>query len=245
MHLPFRHGDARRARRGGVDRSGARRHVPGAGTDPDGDAVDYVVARDPQHGAATITGGRVDYRPAAGFSGRDEVAVIVCDDGTPSLCGSGTVRFEVSTLAVDDAARTDAGTPVAIDSLANDAGASGPPVVTVDPQDGSVRWVDGAFVYTPDEGFTGRDRFTYRICSPAPDPLCSTAEVVVVVAADDAGPGGTDDDPPRPSDDGTAGDDPSGFLPDAGGPAGWLAALGALLLGAGAWLVRRTRRSPA
>lgn len=211
-----------------------------AGSDPDGDALTYVVAQDPAHGTATVTGSRVDYRPAAGFSGRDEVAVIVCDDGIPSLCSSGTVRFEVSPLAVDDAARTDEATPVAIDALANDAGAAGPPAVTVGPQDGTVRWAGGRFVYTPDEGFTGRDRFTYRICSPGPHPLCASAEVVVDVAADDAVPGdegGTG----TPPDESATTDDLSGGLPDAGGPALWLGALGAALLGAGAWLVRRGR----
>ncbi|TCI97655.1 Ig-like domain-containing protein [Aeromicrobium sp. IC_218] len=211
-----------------------------AGSDPDGDALTYVVAQDPAHGTATITGSRVDYRPAAGFSGRDEVAVIVCDDGIPSLCASGTVRVEVSPLAVDDRARTDAGTPVRIDALANDAGASGAPTVTVDPQDGSVRRAGGRFVYTPDQGFTGRDRFTYRICSPGPDPLCASAEVVVDVAADDVVPddeGGTG----TPPDGSTTTDDLTGGLPDAGGPALWLGVLGAALLGAGAWLVRRGR----
>ncbi|WP_081591830.1 Ig-like domain-containing protein [Aeromicrobium massiliense] len=214
------------------------------GTDPDGDAVSYVVARDPRNGTATVTGSGVTYTPKAGFSGRDDMSVIVCDDGAPSLCASGTVSFEVSPLATDDRARTQPGRPVALDSLANDKGSVGAPVVVDDPSDGTVVWRDGRFVYTPEDGFTGTDRFTYRICSAGPDPLCAEAEDTIVVAAapapDDGGTPG-DEGSGGPGDPGDGGSLPGG-LPDAGGPAGWIAALGGLLLAGGAWLMRRRVR---
>ena len=221
-----------------------------SGTDPDGDRLTYTIVGQPAHGTASVSGAGTRYVPDAGFTGRDTYRVVVCDDGTPVFCSTGLVEVEVAPLAVDDSARAGAGQAVGIDVLANDAGASGPPVVTSAPGRGRVVWRDGKLVYTPDDGFEGTDTFRYRICSPEPEPLCSEATVTIVVdPADDDGPtgGGGDDGSDGGGDGSSDGQDDSsgGILPDTGGPALWLGLLGTGLLAGGGWLVRRTRRLPA
>lgn len=224
------------------------------GTDPDGDGLTYTIVDQPAHGTASVSGAGTRYVPDAGYSGRDTYRVVVCDDGVPVFCSTGLVEVEVAPVAVDDSARTGVGQAVDIDVLANDAGAAGPPVVTSAPEHGRVVWRDGTYVYTPDDGFDGTDRFGYRLCSPEPqpepEPLCSEATVTIVVdPADDDGPaGGGGDDGSDGGGDGTGdGQDDSagGILPDTGGPALWLGLLGAALLTGGGWLVRRGRRLPA
>ncbi|HTW16782.1 MAG TPA: Ig-like domain-containing protein [Nocardioides sp.] len=221
------------------------------GTDPDGDRLTYTIVGQPAHGTASVSGAGTRYVPAPGFTGRDTYRVVVYDDGLPVFCSTGLVEVEVAPLAVDDRARTDAGRPVGIDVLANDAGAAGPPVVTSGPGHGRVVWRYGRYVYTPDDGFDGTDRFRYRICSPEPDPLCAEATVTIVVDPQD------DDGDPAGGGEGAGGDDgggdgsgdgqddsAGGILPDTGGPALWLGLLGAGLLTGGGWLVRRSRRLP-
>ncbi len=68
--------------------------------------------------------------------------------------------------AVDDMAMTDVNTSVTIDALGNDMDAQGDTfsVSSFDqPGKGTVSLKDGKFVYTPDDGFTGDDSFSYEI----------------------------------------------------------------------------------
>jgi gliding motility-associated-like protein len=54
--------------------------------------------------------------------------------------------------------------------------------VTVTPNHGTVVInLDGTITYTPDQGFTGIDSFTYQICDDGIPSLCDTAVVYVTV----------------------------------------------------------------
>ncbi|TAJ08181.1 hypothetical protein DMA11_21450 [Marinilabiliaceae bacterium JC017] len=44
---------------------------------------------------------------------------------------------------------------------------------------------DGAYTYTPNDGFFGTDRFTYRVCDNGSPSACSTAVVTIIVTAFD------------------------------------------------------------
>jgi LPXTG-motif cell wall-anchored protein len=190
--------------------------------------------------------GALRYEPEAGYAGHDVFGVTVCDDGRPPLCSSALVRVDVYPEAVDDRATTPQETAVTIDVVDNDSGRHVAPAVVDGPASGTVEVSGDQLVYTPDDGFTGTDRFDYRLCTPGPDPLCRTATVTVTVVPDDQGGdnghdgngngNGSDDG----SDDGS--DGPSGSLPDTGGPAFWLGAMGALMVAGGGTVLMAARR---
>lgn len=118
---------------------------------------------------------RLEYTADAGFTGLDTFAYTV-------VAGNGeadTATVEVNVLprnpeaptANDDTATTERGTATGIDVLANDTDPDGDSLQVLsasDPDNGTVElYYDGfenrttALIYTPDEGFTGTDTFTY------------------------------------------------------------------------------------
>lgn len=118
---------------------------------------------------------RLEYTADDGFSGLDTFAyTIVAENGQTD-----TATVEVNVLprnpeaptANDDLATTEQGVATGIDVLANDTDPDGDPLQVLsasDPGNGTVElYYDGfenrttALVYTPDEGFTGTDTFTY------------------------------------------------------------------------------------
>jgi uncharacterized repeat protein (TIGR01451 family) len=87
----------------------------------------------------------------------------------------------------DDAYTTPFNTPVNGDVSLNDDFPAGSDLSLVSsPANGSVVLAeDGNFIYTPNNGFTGVDVFTYEVCLPAPNgTVCDTATVTIVVGPD-------------------------------------------------------------
>lgn len=217
---------------------------PVAATDPDGDTVTFQDVFPPADGQSALSPdrARTTYTPATGFTGRDQYRYTACDDGTPSLCATGTVVVLVLPVAVDDATTTPAGTPVTIAVEGNDRGTVRAVELVTAPAHGTAR-PGGSFVYTPAAGFTGTDTFRYRICSPDGE-ACAEAVVTVVVTA----PAGPVDPPaPGPADPGgpagSGGPDGSGGARDdgrvlavTGADAAPVAVTALGLLGAGATL---------
>ena len=123
-------------------------------------------------------------------------------------------------VASDDSASTAFNTPVTVNVVANDSDVDADLIlssvaVVAGPGNGSATPNgDGTITYTPNDGFSGTDTFSYEICDAT--ALCDTANVTVEVASgtDDVPPSapGPPSDPGRPSDPGP----PSG----AGGAAG-------------------------
>ena len=85
-----------------------------------------------------------------------------------------TITVDATAQANADTATTTAGTPVAVDVLANDlvngapataAVLDGAPTVTVPPTNGVAVWnaATDRFDYTPNPGFCGEDTFQYQI----------------------------------------------------------------------------------
>nr|WP_261341202.1 Ig-like domain-containing protein [Fimbriiglobus ruber] len=150
----------------------------------------------PSHGTATLNPATnaITYTPAAGFTGTDTLTYSAVD-GSGAVSNTATVVITVlgPTNGTHDvvnpiAARTDAGTPVAVDVLSVDSSPVGlaPGTVTVQtaPANGTtaVNPTTGAITYTPAAGFTGTDSFTYSV-DDNNNTSAGTATVTILVTA--------------------------------------------------------------
>ncbi|HVT32239.1 MAG TPA: Ig-like domain-containing protein [Rhodanobacteraceae bacterium] len=139
-------------------------------SDPDGDPLTISGVTSPANGSVSAAGGTITYTPALRFTGIDRFTYTI-DDGRG---GSATANVTVTVgaapnqpqVAVDDAATTISGAPVAIDVLANDSDPDGDPLTiqsVTAPTLGTAAISGGAIVYTPAAGVIGPDRFAYTI----------------------------------------------------------------------------------
>ncbi len=167
-------------------------------TDADGDALSVARITDTVNNGtlSLLTTGAFSYTPNAGFTGTDQFTYRVSDGfgGTDTA----TVTITVVNAAPDAVADLYTVRPgktlevsVAHGLLANDTDADGDPltVITINDQvDNGVlqAFVDGSFNYTPNAGFTGTDRFTYRVSDGFGGTDTATVTITVVNAAPDA-----------------------------------------------------------
>ncbi|QXP58519.1 Ig-like domain-containing protein [Olleya sp. HaHaR_3_96] len=167
--------------------------------DFEGDNQTVTANTDPANGTVTIdAAGNYTYTPNTGFTGEDTFTYTICDDGSPQACDTATVYIEVlpvssprneAPIANADTATTPEATEIEITVLTNDFDPDGDTIVvtnTTTPDNGTVT-VDptGVITYTPNDGFTGEDTFTYTICDDANPALCDTATVTVTVQPTD------------------------------------------------------------
>ncbi|HEY4378529.1 MAG TPA: Ig-like domain-containing protein, partial [Acidimicrobiales bacterium] len=180
--------------------------------DPDADplTVTTTPVTGPAHGSVTLAAdGSYDYTPAAGFFGADSFTYEVCDrhpmlSGPPtSRCAAAKVSIEVGAgrlpAAVGDEGITDEGVALTIPVLDNDtAGDAGPLEITFAGTGTSAgTTIAGGTVactttctYTPADGYSGPDAFTYTVTDAAGRP--SSATVAIVVRGNHAPVAGTD-----------------------------------------------------
>jgi uncharacterized membrane protein len=113
----------------------------------------------------------ITYTPDAGFRGADSFTYTLTDEHGRSTSAAVTVFVEPGSgpdgapVVRPDQVNTQAGVPVAVPVLANDADPDGDPLVTLgvsQPAHGTVAaQPDGTVLYTPAAGFQGTDTFTY------------------------------------------------------------------------------------
>ncbi len=176
-------------------------------SDADHDITEMILTLtgEPSNGTVVMTGENAfTYTPNEEFTGTDTFTYQICDpDGQ---CDEATVTVNVTDstvlfppLAVDDNATTTMGQEVMIFVLDNDSDSDHDITemtltLTNNPSNGTVVMMgENAFVYTPNEGFTGTDTFTYQICDP--DGQCDNA-IVTVTVNDDNPPSGIIDAEP-------------------------------------------------
>lgn len=157
-------------------------------TDPDTPLGDLTVTlvTGAQRGSLTLNAdGSFVYTPFPEASGSDSF-VYRLSDGTGSSTATATIAItEVPDppVAVDDAATTPEDTPVTIPVLGNDSDPD-TEVLTItgvtQGANGTVAIAGGQVVYTPAQGFSGQDTFTYTITD---GQATATATVVVTVTA--------------------------------------------------------------
>ncbi|MFQ5648304.1 MAG: tandem-95 repeat protein [bacterium] len=161
-------------------------------TDVDG-VIDTtsVLASSGDHGSTlSKPDGRVTYIPSSGFFGTDQFTYLVRDDdGAFSDPTTVVVRVNAAPGANDDAAATNSNQAVDITVLANDADPDGPldstsVTIVTPPANGttSISLSSGIITYTPANGFSGTDSFTYQV-SDHDGGTSNTATVTVTVNA--------------------------------------------------------------
>ena len=165
-------------------------------TDLDGVLKPSTVAivAGPGHGKTSINTmtGAITYTPAPGFFGVDQFSYTVSDNFNLTS-NAATVTVDVTPsapIANNDTAVTTSGMPVVIDILGNDsdpnAGGTLIPssVLIVSRAGHGATLLDpttGDITYTPQQGFSGKDQFTYTIDDTL-DQISSVATVTVLVS---------------------------------------------------------------
>ncbi|ROQ39754.1 CshA-type fibril repeat protein [Frondihabitans sp. PhB188] len=145
------------------------------------------VVTTPAGGTVTIKAdGTFDYTPAAGFSGADTFPYAITDGSHQTVAAN--VVVTVTPVAVDDAFETGAGTPLAIgatDLTGDDLGTHLAVTATGTPKHGTLVPATSGFTYTPADGFSGTDSFTYTVTDSSGQAATATARILVGVRAAD------------------------------------------------------------
>jgi hypothetical protein len=156
--------------------------------DPEGDNQTVIspAVTSPQNGTLTIdANGTYQYQPNFGFTGNDQFLYSVCDDGSPSVCDTATVRLTVfvnNLLAINDINQTLHELSVEGQVFTNDMDASVIPKVIKFPTNGKVNLaLDGSYLYSPNAKFNGIDLFEYQVCYKIAPTVCDTAQVSIQV----------------------------------------------------------------
>ncbi|MEM9511714.1 MAG: Ig-like domain-containing protein, partial [Cyanobacteria bacterium P01_E01_bin.48] len=166
-------------------------------TDLDGDNLTAVLENGPANGTLTLNDdGSFDYTPDAGFSGTDSFTYFANDGEDNS--NAATVELTVGDppventppVADDDSFATDFGTVLTVSAdagvLDGDTDIDGDDLTAVldsGPANGTLTLnEDGSFEYTPDEGFSGTDSFTYVANDGTEDSNVATATIEVAAS---------------------------------------------------------------
>lgn len=153
--------------------------------------VSTTPVQQPANGTVTLTAtGNYTYTPNNNFTGTDNFKYRVCDSGTPAVCDTATVSITVRDplatnnppIALSDNAATKSGVPVSGNVLTNDTdpdpGQTLTATLVTGPTNGTVVLnPNGTYTYTPNAGFAGDDRFTYKVCDNGTPQLCATTIV--------------------------------------------------------------------
>ncbi len=137
----------------------------------------------------------MQYTPLENFNGRITWGIIVCDNQTPSLCG--TVKLVLDVLPVNDRPEPFPDTIIvtrnvqgSIDLLLNDRDIDGDELTVSEtaiqgPQHGQFSLSsDGTLTYLSDRYYKGPDEMIYEVCDSGVPSLCSQANALILI--DDA-----------------------------------------------------------
>jgi uncharacterized protein (TIGR03382 family) len=161
-------------------------------SDPEDDPLTYSVVTLPAHGTLTGTAPALVYTPEAGFSGTDALRFQASDGQSTSNVA--VVSFHVSAsnrapVASDRNLFGAAGGTVQANLVAVDP--DGDPVgftVVTGPAHGTLSGEAPALVYTPAQGFTGTDRFTFQANDGTQDSNVATVTISIADALTPAPP---------------------------------------------------------
>jgi len=165
-------------------------------SDIDGDSLSIKSLSSPNQGKAEIIDNKIKYTPNANYNGSDSFSYIVTD-GTTDVSANVEItinRVNDAPSANNDSATTKYETKVTIDVLANDSDIDDDSLSiksVSNPSNGRAQIVNGKIEYTPNNGFSGEDKFTYIITD---GKLDSQAQVTVNVGSKENTPPSANND---------------------------------------------------
>lgn len=160
-------------------------------TDPDGPSATYGIFSQPAHGSVNMqVNGTMTYTPDANYNGTDSFTYVHCDGGTPNLCDTATVYFNLAAvndapIAVADYNTTTEDVAVSGDVSTNDSDVDGPGAnYTVASGAHGLLMLNssGTYTYTPAAGYTGCDSMYVSRCDGGTPNLCDTSMLVICVS---------------------------------------------------------------
>ncbi len=162
-------------------------------SDPDGDMLGVSAVTQGANGAVVHDGLTVTYTPNADFSGTDNFAYDVCDDGLPMLCRTASVMMTIT--AVNDPPIANNGAL----STTEDNGVNGTLSATDIDGDGLTFSIvsqgalgtatisnpdSGAFTYTPNPDANGADSFAFLVNDGTVDSGMATIDLTITPVND-------------------------------------------------------------
>jgi large repetitive protein len=154
-------------------------------SDPDGDALSYVIVTAPSKGKLSGTAPNLTYTPAADFHGVDSFTFRASD----GVLASNTATVSITVTPVNDppvaiakSVVTEEGAPVSIALTATDKDSTSLTFTVVSgPTKGALSGSVPNLTYTPAPGFNGSDSFTFRATDGS--AVSNTATVSITVTA--------------------------------------------------------------
>ena len=159
--------------------------------DPENGQLSTTLVPDvlPKNGIIQIERGNFIYFPNLNYTGVDSFDYVLCDDGVPMQCDTTTVTIIIENQAPTadpDEVITTFETPINIPYLVNDSDPEEGNLTAIDspeviPENGTITIEDNQLIYTPNDGFTGVDQFSYLLCDDGLPIQCDTALITVIV----------------------------------------------------------------
>ena len=165
--------------------------VLGNDTDADSDTLTAIKVSDPTHGTLALNAnGSFVYTPTANFNGVDSFTYKANDGTADSAVATVTITVTSESnsapVAVNDTYSADQDTALNIAApgvLDNDTDADSETLTAIkvrDPANGTLTLsANGSFVYTPTNGYSGPDSFTYKANDGSADSNVATVTITV------------------------------------------------------------------
>ena len=153
------------------------------GTDADGDPLTFSISTQPQYGTLTGELPNLVYVPQQDYFGTDSFTFTATDGIDISDAATVSIAIEsVNDKPVADGQSlvTQVNRPIEIELTGEDIEGSPVNMLIVDePLNGTLSGLEPNLIYTPDEGWTGTDTFTFKVNDGLMDSDPATIEIVV------------------------------------------------------------------
>lgn len=153
------------------------------GTDADGDPLTFSISSEPQFGTLTGVLPNLVYTPNQNHFGTDSFT-FTASDGI-DISAPATVSIEIESvndapIADSQSLVTQVNTPIDVVLTGSDIEGSPVYMLIVDePSHGSLSGLEPNLTYTPDQGWTGTDSFTFKVNDGLMDSAPATIQIVV------------------------------------------------------------------
>ncbi len=155
-------------------------------SDVDGDTLTIQSLSNPEHGSASVNGRNVTYTPHLDYHGGDSIKLVV-SDGQTSIEATLSVVVEAQNdppTAQSVGATTEANTAVTIDlsGAVRDPDGDALSLSLGSPANGSLSVNGFSVTYTPNEGYSGSDEFSFTVSDGSNSATANVSISVIAVA---------------------------------------------------------------